>query len=142
MGTMIHAKKTEDRGFLYRLWSTTVDSYYTPEMTLEQMVRWVVEYGLKRHLDDVGMRLVDRFKRANENGTSAHDSRRSPNDDWDEVREGAEEEPELRVDDGEQYIAGTTEMLLWADPWRKVPVTVAGKHVKVTYTVELVDPED
>jgi hypothetical protein len=140
MGTMIHAREREDGEWRYRFWSTVTDCYYTPELTAEQMARWVVEYGISRDLSSVGINLGHRFNRARENGTSAFDASRKP-DSWDEIRDewgedNPHEDPAPWVDDTEvvTYLA--------YDSVQYEPTVIAGKAVKITYRVELVDPEE
>lgn len=73
MGRTIHAKATET-GHVFRLWSTTSDTYVTPEMTKEQLVRYMVEDAIEEAVSRVGA-LVSR--------TSSHRSvsRDSPRSD-------------------------------------------------------------
>ena len=82
MGHCIHANKIGS-GYVYRIWSTTSDSYVTDEMT-EGQVR---EHNLKEAIEDAiesyESGVEARFNRAHKTGTSAlNDSR--PTDKWGE----------------------------------------------------------
>lgn len=137
MPKAIHAKKNKG-GFLYRFWSTITNSYYTPEMTLEQMVRWRVEYELERIIDRFGANLKQSLETAHSQSL----------EDWDEVgEEWKENEPAFAVEDPEKYIGGTVDTFLQTYNFDRkkgepsmVPVVIGGKKVRVKFTVELVDP--
>lgn len=133
----IHARKRDGK-MVYRFWGNSGGSYYTPEMTLEQMVLWLVEYDLERLTNREGPELLGRLKRANRKGTScrisAVDERDNP---WRES--DADEENDLQADDAEKYIGATMEFLLSEDHMGKKDFLVNGKKVRVTVTVELVE---
>jgi hypothetical protein len=136
MGTLIHAKKSED-GIRFRMWTTYADTYVTPEMTEAQVVRWLVEDDIQRALRDAGREIERRIGRARATGTSAFDGPRGLGD-WDECRELGV----CQDDDPEEHIDGEFEWILTPDVWRKsaTPVTIDGKQVRVTVKIELVDP--
>lgn len=128
----IHARKRGDE-MVYRYWGNSGGAYYTPEMNLEQMVRWLVEDDVERVLMSKGRELEERLKRANRKGTSCRISAADEKDDpWRESEVSVSDD--LRMADAEEYIGGTMTFFLDSDK----PL-IKGKVVRVKVTVEMVE---
>ena len=133
----VHIRK-RDGELVYRYWGNSGGGYYTPEMTLNQLVRWLIEYEVGRFVKDTGPRLDDSLDRAQRKGTSCMISAANELDTpWRES--DAEEEEDLRVDDPEKYIDGTMVNLLSSSYIGDKEFRVDGKRVRVTVTVEMVE---
>lgn len=72
MGQVIHARKTSQGEYTYRIWSTISDSYLTESLTesqtMEYLLREEVQHAITTHLMDNPVR-IDRAKKL---GTSQY----------------------------------------------------------------------
>lgn len=139
MGQMIHARMRGTE-FVYRVYSTITDAYYTPEMTESQMVRWLIENELESRISRMGYELEGRFARARAQGTSRYGCSQDLNGPWMKQRNWEEGE-DCCDEDAEQYLYDRKAVVNLQDSAEK-SFEVDGKHVRVTFRVKLVDTLD
>jgi len=87
MAQMIHARKTENGEFRFRLWSTVTDSYISEEMTETEVREWTLKEAvcavIEQHCHDID----NRIQRTREKGTSSlMGDTRDLNAPWDGTR--------------------------------------------------------
>lgn len=140
MGQYIHTKNTPD-GIRYRIWCSGVSGYTTPEMTKQEITQALVESALDYTLVTLGIHTTKRLQRAVERGTSSqlHGCERL-NQDWD--TQAPEWEPDEPQADPQEFLGGTVTTILAGEPHKldSKPLEIDGRHLKVTYTVELITP--
>lgn len=69
MGQSIHARRTKN-GIRYRVFSSIVDGYLTPELTESEMREWYLNERVERARDEHAREIDSRIQRANTRGTS------------------------------------------------------------------------
>lgn len=130
MGTEVHAQQKSD-GYRYRIWSTNVDAYITPELTEREVVTLLIYRELGSALQSFGLGIRGRLERARDKGTSSFIGDRNPDGSWRQQREEwGEDDPHA------SYSLPVPDEMVKEDPIEGTPFTVNGVgfrvHLEVT----------
>lgn len=96
MANIIHARKRKD-GWKYRVWSTTVDAYFTPELNEEDLRLFLLFHEIIDTIKTFELTIGERIERAQANGTSSQvESKRRLTSKWMREAKSPESSNELK----------------------------------------------
>ena len=134
MGEIVHAR-VRGSEYRYRVWSTTVDAYLTPELTEREVVTWLLYRELGCTLQNFGTGVEARLERARAQGSSGFGDNEDPDGGWREQRaEWGEDDPHA------SWSKPVPDAVVMRDPLKSEPLKVGGIGFKVTLEVEEFDP--
>jgi len=87
MGDIIHARLTDEGNTLFRLWSTTCDSYISEEMTEKELRKNLLGDAILEVVEKFDLTIDERIKRTIAYGTSDRITKRNQHS-WDEELNG------------------------------------------------------